>query len=147
MIHTTISYGKTVKIFPTEHVNLRYNLWQLRLYVQLLTTSLTVLTASEFIFPGNIHWQWIYLPRSAPGDDVTSSGCLQCIPHDLTDMSDNTTVGRYSHMLVDIRGFELRFVQTIFIKSYFMNSVSDVSAAGTHILRIHTSKVYESTSI
>ena len=78
---------------------------------------------------------------------MTSSGCLQCIPHDLTDMSDNTTVGKYSHMLVDIRGFELRFVQTIFIKSYFMNSVSDVSAAGTHILRIHTSKVYESTSI
>ena len=33
------------------------------LNIQLLQVSLTVLTASEFIFPGNIHWQWIYLPR------------------------------------------------------------------------------------
>ena len=32
------------------------------LNIQLLQVSLTVLTASEFIFPGNIHWQWIYLP-------------------------------------------------------------------------------------
>ena len=34
------------------------------LNIQLLQVSLTVLTVSEFIFPGNIHWQWIYLPSS-----------------------------------------------------------------------------------
>ena len=34
------------------------------LNIQLLQVSLTVLTASEFIFPGNIHWQWIYLPTA-----------------------------------------------------------------------------------
>ena len=41
---------------------------------------------------------------------MTSSDCLQCIPHDLTDMPDTTTVGKYSHMLVNISGFELRFL-------------------------------------
>ena len=32
------------------------------LNIQLLQVSLTVLTVSEFIFPGNIHCEWIYLP-------------------------------------------------------------------------------------
>ena len=45
-------------IFKSLNIQLR----GLLLNIQLLKVSLTVLTVSEFIFPGNIHWQWIYLP-------------------------------------------------------------------------------------